>query len=442
VKLAVVGGGAAGVAAAWELAGTGADVTLFEASDQSGGKVRTSPFAGRQVDEGADAFLARVPWALEICDELGITADLVEPAQRSAYVWARGMLRRLPAGLVLGVPTDLEALAASGIVDQPVTSHPDPTPLAPGADVSVGTLIRRQLGDQVLERLVDPLLGGINAGSADELSVRACAPQLAAAAERDRDLLAGLRAAPAPAPGPLFLAPRGGMGTLLDALRNGAEKRGAQVCTGSPVHDLASLLAGGFDGVVLATPAPVTAGLVAPAAPMAAGLLQGIRYASVIMVTLAVPADAVSHPLDGTGFIVPHDGDLDITAVSWATSKWAHLGEADPDSVVLRVSLGRMDDQRALGWDDDTLLAVAARDLGRTVGLRGPALESRIVRFPDALPQYTPGHLDRVAAIEADLAERLPVVTVGGAAYRGLGVPACLRQGREAARALVDRLGG
>src|SRR5260221_4058215 len=162
------------------------------------------------MDEGADAFLARVPWGLELCRELGIEGQLVSPAQPSAYVWFDGALRRLPAGLVLGVPTDLDAVAASGIVTEPIVVRPAAASLAADSDVAVGRLVRAQLGDAVFERLVDPLLGGINAGDGDRLSLRAAAPQLAAAAERDRDLVAALRAQPPAAPGPGFYSPVGG----------------------------------------------------------------------------------------------------------------------------------------------------------------------------------------------------------------------------------------
>jgi oxygen-dependent protoporphyrinogen oxidase len=161
----------------------------------------------------------------------------------------------------------------------------------------------------------------------------------------------------------------------------------------------------------------------------------------VVLVTVSVPAGAVNHPLDGSGFIVPRGEGLTITAASFATSKWAHLGAADPGTAVLRVSLGRMGDDASIGWADETVLAVVQRDLATTIGLSAPPSEWRVTRWPGALPQYAPGHLDRVAAIEADLADHLPSVTVAGAAYRGLGVPACIRQGREAARTLLGRLG-
>jgi protoporphyrinogen/coproporphyrinogen III oxidase len=231
----------------------------------------------------------------------------------------------------------------------------------------------------------------------------------------------------------------GGMGALVDALAASAVERGTEVRSAWPIESLDSL--GDYDGVVLAVPAPSAARLVAGASPEAAALLGAIRYASVLMVTVSVPAVAVAHPLDGSGCIVPSTEPLAITAVSWATSKWTHLGAADPSTVVFRVSLGRFGDEGPMHWDEDSLRATVRADLAETVGLTAAPLDWRVTRWPDALPQYTPGHLDRVAAVEADLLDNLPTVAVAGAAYRGLGVPACLRQGREAARGLLDRLG-
>ncbi len=460
----VVGAGITGLTAAFTLATRhpGVRVTVLEASERVGGKILTTPFAGRPVDCGADAFLARVPEALELCEELGLRQVLTSPAERSALVWARGELRRLPAGLVLGVPTDMDALAASGIVsadgvaraarDLHATEAPagEPSGAPDGdGDLSVGQLVRGRLGDEVYEQLVAPLLSGVNAGDADQLSVAAGAAQLAAAARRHPSLVRGLREQQAEAlaggadpNAPVFYGIPVGTQTLTDLLLarltaarvpvhlscpvEGIEHRGTSVALRTGAGTVEA------DRVVLCTPAPVAARLLAPLAPDAAAGLGELEYASAAMVTLAVPRAALDHPLDASGFLVGAADRLPtLTACSWASSKWAHL--ADPDVVVLRVSAGRYGDTAALDLPDDELVAALALDLRTTMGLSAAPVAHRVTRWWDGLPQFRPGHLALVRAWRADVAATAPGIVLAGAAYDGLGLPACVRQGRHAA---------
>jgi oxygen-dependent protoporphyrinogen oxidase len=443
VRYAVVGAGITGLAAAYELAQLvpGEDVTVYDPAPP-GGKLRTTRFAGRLVDEGADAFLARVPWGRDLCDQLGIGDELVSPANGTAYVAGGTDLHRLPAGLVLGVPTDAEALRGSSLVPPSavdrVAAEPSLAglPLADGHDISVGALIRERFGDDVLERLVDPLIGGINAGVSDRLSVRAAAPQIAEAASRATSLVEGLRTAPASAaPGaPVFWTHPGGMGVLVDRLVAALLAAGVRI-DATLVDDLASIDA---DGVVLTTPARATASLVEQGgADEAARLLRTIGHASPVLVTIALDRADVRHPLDASGLLVPRVERRFLTACSFSTTKWAHLAEVDDATVVLRASAGRHGDERAIEADDESVVAGVLNDLDDLIGLDGEPTEVRVSRWRDGFPQYEPGHLDRVAAIEADLAAALPFVRVAGASYRGIGVPACIRQGREAARSLA-----
>ena len=436
-RYTVVGGGIAGLVAAYQLRALApdAEIVVLEATDRLGGKVDTTEFAGRAVDAAADAFLARVPWGIDLCRELELEPELVSPAQQSAYVWFDGALRRLPAGLVLGVPTDFDALRASGIVPESVEVHPAGAPLAPDEDVAVGALIRSQLGDAVFERLVDPLLGGINAGDGDRLSVRAAAPQLADAASNDCDLVAALRATqPAAATGPVFYAPKGGMGAIVDALVGSLTATDVELRRDNPVDNVTSVDA---DGVVVAAPAYAASTMLRTAAPKAAELLADIEYASVVLVTLAYSNDALTRPLDASGFLVPRTEGLLMSATSWSSSKWAHLD--DGATSLLRVSTGRLGDDRPFALDDDALVDALRPEIEQTSGVRGEPLEVAVHRWPRSFPQYAPGHLDRVDDIERALAAAAPHVVLAGAALRGLGVPACIRQGRDAARALVSR---
>lgn len=452
----VVGGGIAGLTAARDLVAGGATVTLVE-PDHLGGKLRTSAFDGAVLDESADAFLARVPEGLALCRELGIDGDLVAPSARRAFVWSHGALRLLPESQVLGVPTDLDDLAASGIVspaglEAARRDLTDPL-VAPDGDVAIGTFIRRRLGDEVAERLVDPLVGGINAGDTDRLSLAATVPQLDAAARSGAasmvEACAAQRAAVVDREAPVFFAPRGGMGVLAGAVARDAGERGLVVVPARVVglererRRWRVALEGGralaADAVVIATPAGVAAGLLRPHAARASALLADIPYASVTLISLALDRSAVDHPLDGSGFLVPRPEGLLVTACSWASSKWAHLG--DEDTVWLRASVGRDGEERALGLGDDALVAIVLAELTKTMDVQGEPREARVSRWPASLPQYRPGHLDRVAEIEADVAALEPSVAVTGAALRGLGVPACIRQGRAAAAQLTSALG-
>jgi protoporphyrinogen/coproporphyrinogen III oxidase len=458
VDLAVVGGGISGLAAGWIGMQRGADVVVLEAADAPGGKLRTSPVAGIEIDEGADAFLARVPEAARLCREVGLGDDLVSPATGTAYVWTDGALRRLPSEQLLGVPTDLDAVAASGILSAAGVERaradltaPDD---APSGDEAIGALVRRRLGAEVLDRLVAPLLGGIWAGDCDLLSLRVAAANLAAARDRHTSLIRGAAALRAEAveqgaaDGPVFLAPRGGMARLVDAL---AERLGERLCCGTPASGLEPDGAGWrlatgdagdpgaershvvADRVVLATPAYVTARLLASIAPQAAAFLSRIDYASVVLTVLVVPREAIDHPLDGSGFLVPQSSGRLLTACSWMTSKWAHLG-VDPSTVILRASAGRAGDDRALGATDDELMAALADDLRDTMALHGPPTAVRVSRWERSFPQPRPGHLDAVATAERALAERAPGLTMAGAWELGVGLPACIRGADRAVR--------
>jgi protoporphyrinogen/coproporphyrinogen III oxidase len=452
--LAVVGAGISGLAAAWEGLRRGARVMVLDAAPESGGKLRTSPFAGVALDEAADAFLARVPGAVELCAELGITSELVAPATGAAFVFLEGALRRLPADQLLGVPTDLDAVAASGLLSPDGVTRarrdldaPDDRPPG-GVDESVGDLVRRRLGDEVLDRLVGPLVGSIYAGDCDHLSLQVAAAQLAAARDRspgDPSLVraaAALRAQAVETGRPVFLAPEGGMGRLVDALVDGI---GDDLRTGAAVAGLARdgdawrLEPAGVTAraVVVATPAFAAAPLVTPHAPAAAEVLAAIEHASVTLVALAVPRAGIDRDLDGSGFLVPRSAGLRLTACSWVSSKWPHL-DVDPDVALLRASVGRAGDDRAMALDDDALVAAVLADLRTTMGLRAAPTDVRVSRWPRSFPQPRPGHLARVAAAEAAVAA-VPGLALAGAWAEGVGVPACIRGGRAAA---LRALGG
>ena len=460
----MVGAGITGLTAAFTLATRrpDLDIVVLEASERVGGKILTTPFAGRPVDCGADAFLARVPEALDLCRELGLDTILTTPEQKSAYVWVNDGLRRLPTGLVLGVPTDLDALAASGIVsddgiaraaqdldrsewvDRANGSDPDGVD-----DQSVGELIRARLGDEVHEKLVSPLLSGVNAGDADHLSLAAGAAQIAVAARRSPSLITALReqsaAATTDPDAPVFHGIPVGSQTLTDLILARLTQADVPVHLSCPVTSitrdgaawtlatpLGPIIA---DEVILSTPAHPTARLLESIATEPATDLASLDYASAAMVTLAVSKSSLGVPLDASGFLVAQTDPLPtLTACSWASAKWAHLD--DPDVAILRVSAGKFGDTHALDLDDVSLVEALGVDLATTMGIDAPPIEWRVTRWIDALPQYRPGHPARVARWRAGVAAEAPGIHLAGAAYDGLGLPACIRQGRRAAASI------
>lgn len=493
-RVVVVGAGISGLTAAYRLAADHPeiDVTVVEEGDRLGGKLRTSSLGSRDVDEGADAFLARVDAGRELCEELGLADQLVTPAARNAYVYSDGELHPFPDGLVLGVPTDLDALARSGIVSDGAVERARRDLTDPGEplrhDDTVGNVVRARVGDEVFERLVAPLLSGVNAGDADELSIEAGAPQLWAAAREGGSLIEALRRqrdaalgdrTPDDDPPPVFYGLRGGMQTLTDRLADRIGELGGTIRTYAPAHAIdvawlpartrplytvrlgvrSGVAALEADAVIITSPAYAAARLLEVRAPAVAKELADIDYASVVMVSLAVPTSAIGRELDGSGFLVPRDAGLRITACSWASSKWAHLGGAtgegsasreghgfdgaDEDGAVaiLRVSVGHHHDPSASELDRDELRAIVLADLSKTIGLDPEAAtgaEVRITPWSLALPQFRPGHLDRARARDERLWSDAPGLFLAGAHTRGLGIPACVTQACNVAKSAAD----
>jgi oxygen-dependent protoporphyrinogen oxidase len=427
-RIAVVGGGMAGLAAAAALAGR-AEVTVLEGSARLGGKLSTGPLG---IDDGAESFLARRPEGLAAAAAAGV--ELAAPGTTSASVWLPGGLRPLPPGTLLGVPTDLRAAAgvlgvrgvARAALDRvlPRTRLPE--------DPAVGAFVRARLGDAVVDRLVDPLLGGVYAGSADGLSLRVTVPQLVPALA-ERSLLAAarrLRPTPAPDAGPVFQTPVDGMGSFAAAL---ARTSGAEIVTGSAVRAVEPRERGWlvdgtvFDAVVVAVPAAATAKLLAPLGVA----VPEVAYASVALATLVFPS-GTELPA-GSGLLVPPSSGRAMKAATFLSQKWPHLA-ARADGPIVRISAGRFGDVRDLQRPDVELLGVLAADFAAATGVRARPVSSSLRRWGGGLPQYRPGHLDRVAAMRAGLPAGL---AVAGAAWDGVGVPAVLRSGLLAAEAVL-----
>jgi len=436
VRVAVIGGGMAGLAAAYALGGT-ADVVVLETTGAVGGKLRVTEVGGVPVDDGADSMLRRVPEAVALAEAVGL--PLQSPTAGEASLWTRGHLRPLPTGTVMGVPADLAALARAEVLSAAGLARVPVDLIAPGApvteDISVGNLVARRLGREVVERLVDPLLGGVYAGRADLLSLQATLPQLVGPVSRHRSLLAAASEARGkPSPGPVFAGVPGGLGRLPAAVAkaSGAEVRlgttvrelertaeGWRVTTGSAAHPSYDV----FDAVVVAVPAAPAARLLRAVAPSAAAELGGVDYASLALVTLVLAGET---PGRGSGYLVPAVEGLTTKAVTFTSRKWPSYGP----TAVVRASIGRYGDEVELQRDDTELVAVVREELERVVGPVGRTIDGRVTRWGGALPQYAVGHLDRVRRIQAALPAGL---AVAGAAYGGVGVPAVIRSGQAAA---------
>ena len=462
----IVGGGISGLAAAFFLRDQAVRVTVLEGSPRLGGKLSVSEIAGVAVDEGAEALLVTRPEGIALIAEVGLGDQRTAPGPTSAAIWTLGALRPLPRRQFMGVPSDMAELAKSGVLsDEGVARARQDLELpatARDGDVPVAGYIGARLGGEVVDRLVDPLLGGVYAGRSAELSFEATLPALAAASRQHRSLAEAARSllplpAPAAAPGAraggsVFTTLTEGLGMLPAYL---AKASGAEVRSAAMVRELASAATGwrltlgssaapeqvDADAVILAIPARPAGRLLAavPAASAAVTAFGEISYASMAIVTLAYPRSAFPGrglaALGWSGYLVPAVDGRAVKAVTFSTVKWPHLAEviapgAEPLEIV-RCSVGRIGEEVLLQRADDELAALAAADLAAATGVRGAPVAARVTRWGGALPQYTVGHLDRVATIRAAVAAQ-PGLAICGAAYEGVGIPACVATARTA----------
>ncbi|MBK3579730.1 protoporphyrinogen oxidase [Streptomyces sp. MBT65] len=450
----VIGAGIGGLAAAHRLLDRGVRVTVVEASDRVGGKLLPGEIAGARVDLGAESMLARRPEAVALAREVGLTDRLRAPATATASIWTRGALRPMPKGHVMGVPGTASAL--TGVLSDEglhrIERDADLPRTEVGDDVAVGEYVAARLGREVVDRLVEPLLGGVYAGDAYRISMRSAVPQLFQAARTHDSLTEAVRdiqerAAAAQQTGPVFMGVQGGVGQLPLAVAESVRARGAEILTGTPVTELRRSGAEGWrivagdrvldaDGVIVAVPAPVAAELLRDEVPGAAAELGAVEYASMALITLAYRRADVELP-EGSGFLVPPVDGRTIKASTFASQKWGWIADENPDVLVLRTSVGRYGETAILEREDTDLVDVSRHDLREATGLEAAPLETRVTRWTDGLPQYPVGHHARVARIREHVG-KLPGLAVCGAAYDGVGIPATI----ASAYAAVERLTG
>ena len=451
-QVVIVGGGISGLATAHYLHGhLGGDVelTLVEGGSQLGGKVANQQFSGHLVDTGPDALLVRVPEMAALLEDLGLGDQIVAPASLGAHVWSRGKLRRLPTGTLFGIPDRLIPLMKSGLMSPAGLARAALDLVLPHlgtstSDPSIADLVTPRLGSQVFDRLVEPLLGGVHAGRAAELSAHSTVPDIERLARNNRSLYLGLRKmrrhAPPSTGAPVLVTLTGGLGRLVEALvarlagddlRLNVAVRGiARIDTGYRV-DLADGQSIGADAVILATPAFATAGLLAELAPDAAAVLAEIPYVDVATIWLSYPRSAVGRPMDGTGFLVPPEEGKLLVGCTWSSAKWPHL--ADEHRVLIRCMVGRRGDRRWLEMDDETLVHRVHDELVEAMGLTAGPDHQSIQRWPQAMPQYLVGHQSRLDALDVAVGH-LPGLYLTGAAYRGVGLASCVADAQRTAQ--------
>lgn len=463
LHVVVVGGGISGLSAAASLTrrAPGLRVTVLEGAPAIGGKLARAEVAGITVDVGAEAMLNRRPEATALARGVGLGDRLVHPATTSANLWSRGEMAPMPRTL-MGVPVDARALAESRVISKAGLARAALDAVMPatrigGCDVSVGWLIEERFGKEVVDRLVEPLLGGVYAGRSRELSARATVPQVVALLDRDKSMLrAAAQATSATSDVPVFAGLVGGVGQLPQAI---ADQAGVEVRTRATVRDLARRSGGGWnlvvgsahdpavvqaDAVVLATPAPATARLLSDVAPDAALELAQIEYASMAIVTLAFRRRDFP-TTSGSGFLVPPVDGRVVKGATYSFAKWAWVADAGrgvdngEDLLVMRCSIGRHREEQTLQVEDERLVELALDDLSDAIRLSVRPVDWHVQRWGGGLPQYAVGHVDRVRKVRVAVG-KVGALAVCGAAYDGLGIPACIASADAAAGQVLTAL--
>jgi oxygen-dependent protoporphyrinogen oxidase len=462
-SVAVLGGGITGLAAALRLQDAGIEWKLFEAAPRLGGVIETVSEGDYLVERSADNFLTRDPWATDLCRRVGIEADLLptDPARRRALVVSRGRIRRVPEGFVLMAPQKAWPVITSPILSLAGKARLLCEPLVATrrdlADESIAAFARRRLGRETFERLVQPLVAGIYTADPERLSMAATMPQFAEQERRYGSLLRAALRREAPAERTesgarygLFVAPRAGMQQLINAVtrelppervRVGCAVDRIERMIGEPagkrwrLSDTAGVVLGEFDDLIVSLPAPAAAKLLTPIDDALGSALGAIEYAGCSVVCMGVAESQVTRPIDGFGFVVPAVEERRVIAVSFSSHKFP--GRAPAGRAVVRVFIGGALQPHLADGDDQQLVAIAREELADLVGLQGEPEFTTVARWPQRMPQYHVGHLERVSQIE-DLAARLGV-ELAGAAYRGVGVPQCVRSGQLAADRVIAK---
>ncbi|MDR6881309.1 protoporphyrinogen oxidase [Bacillus sp. 3255] len=477
-QISIIGGGITGLTAAYKLhkrfasVGQSVQMMIIEKSAKLGGAIQTFKQDGFIIEKGPDSFLARKPAVLSLTRELGLLDELTaqSPTASKSYIYLEGKLHPVPAGLAMGIPTQMKPFLGTRLLSLSGKARAALDLVLPGIteprDESLGSLIERRLGSEVTERLVSPILAGIYAGDLHRLSTAATFPQLLEMESKHRSLILGMLSSrkkqPAPQPlsagselpshlrGSMFLTYKGGLCTLVDRLTEVLQSLGTQIQLNDPVVNLSRnqqkyeiRLASGkvvqADGIVMAAPAEqaihMLQGTTSVQLSEKLGQIPSVSVANVVM---AFDQTHFKKPLQGSGFVVPRQEGLHITACTWTSSKWTHT--APQGKVLIRAYIGHFKDQTHLQLDDQELVYRVMKDLIRVLGERITPIFSAITRHPEAMSQYLVGHVERIREIEEELHTHFPKLVVAGRSFRGVGIPDCIAQGSDAAQRLFQQI--
>lgn len=461
-RTVVIGGGICGLSCAYDLAKAGGEVVLLEADSRLGGKILSDKAGAHVFEAGPDSFITQKPWGLQLVRELGLADRLLPTSEteKDVFAFTRGRLRRYPDGLMLMAPAKVLPFLASDLVPFSTKLRMGLEYLVPranGSDESLGAFTRRRFGSEALEVIVGPVMAGIYAGDPDKLSLSATFPQFADMEREHGSVMRGLRLAHAkrlamagqPRPGPritMFMAMDGGLTTLVDALA--AKLPAGSVRTGAAVTELARADKGwrvktaseefGADSVVLALPASAAARITRAVDERLDNELARIDFVSTATLSLAYPAGSWKGELKGFGFVVDRREARAVVAGTYSSSKFP--GRSRDGSELLRIFLGGAGREAVVTWDDEKLLGAVRADLKRILGADPEPETARVYRWPASNPQYNVGHQERVKRLEALVASQ-PGLILAGSSYKGVGIPDCVRSGRDAAKRVLDAKG-
>ncbi|QGQ95379.1 protoporphyrinogen oxidase [Paenibacillus psychroresistens] len=466
-NIVILGGGITGLSAAFYVQrffrehNLPITITLIEQSAGLGGKISTLHKAGFVIEKGPDSFLARKLPMIELTQELGLEDQLVatNPQAKKTYILHQGQLHRMPAGLMLGIPTQFMPLIKTGLLSLKGKARAGLDLLIPkrkeNMDESLGGFLERRLGREVVEHIAEPLLAGIYAGDTYKLSLQATFPQFQSAERNYGSLIKGMLANKKNAPksaetiavakNSMFLSYRNGLSTIIDGLISALA--GTSLITNQTATSVQAIdqgyeisLASGqriaADAVIVALPAFAAAKLLPQISQVKA--LSEIPYVSVANVILAFDHKDIGHELDGSGFLVPRREGRFITACTWTSAKWKHT--APNEKVLLRCYVGRSGDEGWIALSDDEIVKRVRNDLQQILGIVEEPAFYEVTRLLNSMPQYPVGHLQTIKAARNQLNAVMPHVFLAGAAYQGVGLPDCIRQGKEAAQQVVNSL--
>jgi oxygen-dependent protoporphyrinogen oxidase len=469
-RIAIVGGGISGLAAAFELeelrrAGADIDYVLFESSARLGGVLRTENIDGCIVEAGPDSFITEKPWASDLCRALGLGDQLIgsNDASRKTYILTKGHLVEMPDGLMFMVPTKIVPTGLSSLFSWKmklrITQELFHPPRSVDHDESVAAFVERHYGSEMVDRLADPLLSGVYGGEAASLSVRAVLPRFAemerthgslgrAMLASRKDARKKMASGHGKTAAPLFTSLRNGMEHLTETVVSRLTR--ASLHTNAPVQVMqregeswvvsAGMQSDCFDAVIIALPAPAAAQVLHMVSPELSAELGAIQYSSSITVALGYGRDVRQTLPRGFGFLVPRSEGKKLLAATFVHNKFPH--RAPDDRALLRCFFAGKNAESVWALGDEQLVGIVRNELQEILGpqitgLRADPLFARVYKWKSAMAQYGVGHLDRLDRIER-IRLQLPGLALAGNAYRGIGVPDCVRSGRDAAKQLVQ----